>query len=299
MSLYSEERQVESTFTASTRYQKTLAKNISIKGVGLFSGTPVKMTFKPSLPNIGIVFRRVDRNNLCVKAHIKNLKGTPRCTIIEDDGLTIQCVEHVLSALYAHQIDNLIIELDSHEPPIMDGSSLEFVNMIKNAGIHVQDQKVNDYYLNHSIFIEKGDVSIIAVPSEIFKVSYTLCYEGHPMLDSQFYSFHLTKDSYVEDISRSRTFVTLDEVNTLISNCIINSVNLDHGVVIDQNKVLNQSGVRYNNEMVRHKILDFIGDLSLVGRHVVAHYIIIKSGHNMNTCFAKQIYDKIEEIEKL
>lgn len=282
-------------FAVKERVRQSICKKVTIDGVGLFSGLKVTLSFVPSIEE-GIFFKRLDLpNSPLIKATIDHLKGTPRCTILGNKEVSIQCVEHVLAAVYALDIDDLVIELDSFEPPICDGSSKEFVRLLEEGGVTAQQGVQKIYYLQQPIYLDTQGGQIIALPSEELKVSYTIAYKNHPLLSSQFYSLSVDKKSFIEELSFCRTFALLEEIELLVEKKVIQGGDLNHGVVIDQERVLNPLGLRCSNEMVRHKILDLIGDLSLVGAPVRAHFIVLFGGHFLHTECAKRIYKNIME----
>jgi UDP-3-O-[3-hydroxymyristoyl] N-acetylglucosamine deacetylase len=293
---YRESKAVNGAYTVKERNRQTICQNASIKGVGLFTGQPVTMSFVPSEEKNGVYFRRLDLpGKPFLKASIENLKATPRCTILGNDEMMIQCVEHVLSAVYALGIDDLIIELDSAEPPIFDGSSKVFVEMLEKAGGKTLDSSQQVFHLEEPLYIDQGTSQVCALPSEELKFSFTIAYPGQPILSSQFHSIVLTKDSYIGEIASCRTFALHEEVKVLIEKKLLKSASLDHGVIVDGDKVLNPEGLRFENEMVRHKILDMIGDLALIGSPVCGHFIAICSGHDLNTKLSRLIHTQITE----
>ena len=291
-----EKREIDTPFTVVTRRQRSIGSSVSVVGAALFSGEKVTLSFIPAKPNTGIRFRRVDlAGKPEVFASIDNLKGTPRTTIIESNGVVIQCVEHVLSALFAHKIDNIIIELDKSEPPIIDGSAKDFFDILTKAEIISEEEEISKFYLNRPVYLCEGNAQIIALPSKILKCSYLLAYEGHPLLGECFYEFDEGKDDYRKEVASSRTFATLEEAEALVGAGVIKGICHEYGVVIDGDRVLNPEGLRFSNEMARHKVLDFLGDISLAGREVVAHYISIRGGHALNTRLCKKLYTMIKE----
>jgi UDP-3-O-[3-hydroxymyristoyl] N-acetylglucosamine deacetylase len=288
--VYRETREKNTAFTKVTRSQRTIEQSVSVKGVGLFSGKEIEITFSPAEAAAGICFQRTDlEGKPFISATTDSLKGTPRCTILGNDVFQIICVEHVLSAISSCGIDNMVIAVDGGEIPIIDGSALRFVEMLEIAGVKDQEESLQEFCLEEPLYLSDKDMQLIALPSEKCKYSYTLSYSGAPLLDAQFYCFDPTKDSYKDDVAPARTFSPLAEVEMLIEKKILKSDSLDHGVVIDGDKILNPDGLRFSNEMARHKILDMIGDLSLVGKSVRAHFIAIKSGHCLNTLLAKKL----------
>ncbi|MCH9621241.1 MAG: UDP-3-O-acyl-N-acetylglucosamine deacetylase [Chlamydiia bacterium] len=284
-------------FTTKTRNQFTIGKNISFEGVGVFTGKHVTMTFYPAKPGFGVQFKRLDLpNKPLISADASNLKGTSRCTILENNNMQILCVEHVLSALYAFNIDNLLIEIDGMEPPMLDGSSLDYSMGIEKAKISVQDAQVEDFYLQEPCYIDDGRAQLIALPSQDLRFSYTLSYPNHPLLSAQFYSCEFSVNHYISQVAPCRTFILYDVVKSLIDQGLIKSDSLSHGVVIDGDKVLNKEGLRFSNEMARHKVLDMMGDLFLAKKRVIAHFVGVLSGHGLNTLMAKQLYEGMENL---
>ncbi len=291
-----EKREIDTPFTVVTRRQRSIGSSVTIGGTALFSGEKVTLSFIPAPANTGIKFRRVDlADKPEVVASIDNLIATPRTTIIGYNGVVIQCVEHVLSALFAHKIDNIIIELDKSEPPIRDGSAKDFFDILAQAQITTEEEQISQFYLNKPIYLSEGDAQIIALPSNSLKCSYLLAYEGHPLLGECFYEFDEENDDYRREVASCRTFATLQEVEALVAAGVIKGTSYEYGVVIDGNHVLNPEGLRFSNEMARHKVLDFLGDISLAENKVVAHFISIRGGHALNARLTKKLHTMIKE----
>jgi len=257
------------------------------------------MSLRPAPENTGIIFKRIDLpGNPEVPAFVENVKETTRSTILAKDGTIIRSVEHVLSALKAYEIDNVIIEINAVEVPVGDGSAGPFVEMIERCGVNCQVQEKKLFRLSTPIFWSQGNVHLVGLPSDDLRVSYTLSYPNSNLLRSQFYSFHVNEEAYKEEIAPSRTFSLYEEIIPLIENGEVKGGNLDNGVIIKGDSVINPEGLRFqHDEMVRHKILDLIGDLSLVGENFLAHIIAIRSGHFSNVAFAREIanYIKLEK----
>ena len=295
MPVYRESKAEPAAFTVGERNRQTICQAVSMQGVALFSGDLVRVLFLPTKRQ-GIYFRRVDLpGKPYLKASIENLIATPRCTIIGEGLVRVQCVEHVLSAVAALSIDDLIIELDGNEPPIFDGSSSKFVQMLESAGVQSVDRMQQVFYLQEPVYVDEGGSQMIALPSKSLKFSCTIAYPGQEILSAQFYSLELTKESYIRDIAPCRTFALAQEVKELVHKGILKSASLEHGVVIDGSKILNPEGLRFSNEMVRHKILDMIGDFALIGAPVCAHFIAICSGHALNAKLSKLLYAHLME----
>ena len=247
----------------------------------------------PAEENHGIVFKRVDLpGQPTLPAHVDYVRGTPRCTIIGKNGTSIQTVEHILSALSGCEIDNVMIEIDGPEVPILDGSGLGFVELIDKAGVTIQKASKHILRISSPVYWSKGDVHLVALPADEFRISYTLSYPTTNFLRSQFYSISVTEESYKNEIAPCRTFSLYEETVPLIEQGLIKGGSLENAVVIKGDAVLNPEGLRFSDEMVRHKILDVIGDLSLTGLQPNMHVISIRSGHHSNTSFAKELLNQ-------
>jgi len=269
------------------RTRRTLKVAQEMSGVGLFSGLTINLRLVPAKAGTGILFKRVDlKNEPTFEASVDNVCGTPRCTNLGDGKSIIQSVEHILSALKAYEIDDLIVEIDGPEIPAGDGSSLVFIEMIDKGQIVELEERVPIYTIKSPVYWSKGDVHLVALPCDVFRMSYTLSYPNHPILSSQFQTLDLTPDSYRTEIAQCRTFSLYEEIVPLLDQGVIKGGSLDSGVIIKGDKILNPEGLRFKNEMARHKILDLIGDLSLVAKMFTAHIIAIRSGHYSNTMFA-------------
>lgn len=271
-----------------TRVQKTLKSPIEIAGIGLFSGHPVQLQIKPAPANHGIVFVRTDlAGSLSIPALSSYVVATPRCTVLGRDGVVIQTVEHLLAALCAFEIDNALIEINGPEVPVLDGSSLPFVRLIKQAGIVQQETPKTIYRLVEPLYYSEKETHIVAIPSNEFKVSFTLQFPAVYSIATQYASFSLSPEIFEKEIAPARTFSAYEEIAPLIEKGLIKGGSLENAVLIQGGEVLNPEGVRMADEFVRHKILDVIGDLSLVGFTFLAHVIAIRSGHASNFAFAK------------
>lgn len=254
------------------------------------------MTFHPAPAGTGIIFRRVDLPNTPhVPARLENVVDTARCTTIGKDGVHVKTVEHVLAALAVNRIDNLYIDLSAEEPPVMDGSSLPFVALLEEAGIAEQKKTTHPLILEQPLYWSEGEIHLVALPSPEWRVSYTLSYPKSSLLDSQYYSFLVTPEGFKDEIASARTFALYEELSYLIDKGFIKGGSLSNAVVIKGDAILTVGGLRYPNEMVRHKILDLIGDLYLLGHEVQAHLIAIRTGHRTNSLFAKHILHHINE----
>ena len=291
MSLYDE-------ISSSRKHQRSLKTSASLKGIGLFTGVQSELTLLPATEGTGVVFCRTDLPSCPIlPAYVDYVVRTPRCTVLGNKEFEIQTVEHILSAIKACDIDNVIIKINGPEVPSCDGSALSFIELIDEAGIVFQNATKKVYHLDAPVFWSKGDVHLVGLPAEEFRISYTLSYPNNELLQSQFYTIHVNEESYRSDISLARTFSLYEEVVPLIEQGGIKGGRLDNAVIIKGDKILNPEGLRCPKEMVCHKILDLIGDLSLVGCSFIAHIIAIRSGHFSNTSFAKELVNSFKKME--
>lgn len=281
------------------RRQRTLARPVSFSGIGIHTGKVVSMRFLPSAEHTGIKFKRIDLPSQPeIPATVEYVVDTSRSTILGLADVRVHTVEHVLAALRAFEIDNLCIEIDNLEPPVGNGSSDVFVEMIEEAGILEQEAKVPIASLSEPVYYSEKDIHIVALPSPEYRVSYTLSYPEHPLLKAQFHSFVLTSESFKKEIAPCRTFSLYKEISYLIDKGLIKGGSLDNAVVIHDEAVFSKGGLFFPDEMVRHKMLDLIGDLSLVGFPFLAHIIAIRSGHASNWQFAKKILKSFSKGER-
>ncbi len=271
------------------RSSYTLRKAVSKTGVGVFTGEEAVLTLKPMPFGSGILFRRSDLPGAPkFRLGLSLVQGTPRCTIIGNEEFSVQTVEHLMAALYAYSIDDLLIELSGPEVPILDGSSLPFVEMIEEVGLLEQGEK-EVLILKKPVWWSRGDVHLVAIPSSEFRISYTLHYPGSECIGTQFFSLALDCDSFKKEIAPCRTFSVYEEIAPLIEKGFLKGGSLESAVVIKENRILNPEGLRLPEEMVRHKILDMIGDLYLMGFSFCAHIIAVRSGHHANNAFANEL----------
>lgn len=270
--------------------QKTLAEKISCVGIGLHSGKKVSMTLLPAPVGSGISFVRTDiPKSPTIEASLNNVIHTKRATTLGFNGVSVSTVEHLLSALSGLGVDNVRIEIDSAEVPIMDGSSAPFVYLIKTAGLKNQPEAGRTcYVIRKQIEITDGDKYVSISPAAEFSIDYSISFD-HPMLKKQEYTFNFSSEVFEREISRARTFGFLHEVEYLKKRGFALGGSLDNAILVDRFRVLNQGGLRYDNEFVRHKILDLIGDLSLLGAPVIGSFIAYKSGHTLNNALLAKL----------
>lgn len=283
------------TFSAAARMQKTLQGEAYVSGVGLFTGEKVSLKICPAPSNSGIIFQRVDLPGIPeIPALVPFVRNAPRCTRLGTEKGTILMVEHLLSALYAFGVDNARIEVEGPELPAGDGSSQLFVELIEKTGVVELDAFCSYIRVSQPLFWSEGDVHLIALPSPDFRLSYTMHYPHSPLLGSQYYSFVSTPLRYKAEIAPCRTFSLYEEILPFIEKGIVKGGGLENALVIQGGKILNPEGARFEDEMVRHKILDLMGDLALIGAPLLAHVIAIRSGHSSNVAFAKILREKFQ-----
>jgi UDP-3-O-[3-hydroxymyristoyl] N-acetylglucosamine deacetylase len=263
------------------RLQRTIKHSISCEGIGLHTGKSVKMTLKPAPAGNGIVFIRTDLGNVEISAIAANTAATSYATTLSQDGASVATVEHILAAFSGLNIDNVCVELDAAEVPIMDGSAAAFVRLIADAGIQTQDALQPVLKVIRPIFAREGNKQLAIWPAETSSVSYFIDF-NHPMLKEQSLQYQPSEESFLREVSDARTFGFLSDVQMLRANGLAKGGSMDNAVILGENSVLNTEGLRYKDEFVRHKILDLIGDLLLVGMPVIGHVVAHKSGHGLN-----------------
>src|SRR5216117_4445825 len=269
--------------------QRTLRRQISCVGIGLHSGNKVNLTLKPAPTDFGIRFRRTDLGDHEVPATVQNLAGIQLATGLASNEVSVETVEHLLAALVSAGIDNVIVELNSPEVPIMDGSAAPFVYLIHEAGVKRLQTPRKYLKIIRPIAISRGDKRIALYPSDHFKVTYSISFD-HPLLRHQTRTLQVSDESFIEEIAPARTFGFLKEVEMLRQNGLALGGSLDNAIVLGETGVLN--ALRFEDEFVRHKILDVIGDLALVGYPVIGHLVAHRAGHALHTEFASKILEE-------
>jgi UDP-3-O-[3-hydroxymyristoyl] N-acetylglucosamine deacetylase len=275
-----------------TSHQQTLKRAVTCEGIGLHSGKRVKLTIKPAPSNHGIRFVRVDlAHQPVISAHFRNVIDTSLATTLGDAGVIVSTVEHLMATFAGLHLDNALIEMDAYEAPIMDGSAGPFSSMIKKAGIVTQSAIRYFFAVKKPIEMAENGKKVGLYPSPVPKVTCSIDFD-HPLLKNQSYSITLDNGHFEEEISNARTFGFLHEVDYLKRNGFARGGSLDNAIVIDKNGILNPGGLRYEDECIRHKILDCIGDLSLLGMPILGHIIAHKSGHAMNHSLLKRFMEQ-------
>jgi UDP-3-O-[3-hydroxymyristoyl] N-acetylglucosamine deacetylase/3-hydroxyacyl-[acyl-carrier-protein] dehydratase len=268
--------------------QQTLNRAANFSGIGLHSGNRVNMTILPAPANNGVRFRRVDlADKPEIEARVENVSETNRSTTLAKGNVKVHTVEHVLAALAGFGIDNAVIELDANEPPIADGSSREFCKIIQTAGIVPQAEKRESFTPAEPIEMQLGETMMTLFPDDGFKITCTSADRKNRF--TQFYSTEITPKTWEKELSHARTFCFYEEIEHLIKNNLIKGGSLENAIVIREDAVLTTEPLRYPEEFVRHKMLDIVGDLSLLGRPIRGHLIAVKPSHAANCEFVRQI----------
>ena len=271
--------------------QRTIAKEASLKGIGLHTAKKVSLTFKPADIDTGINFIRTDLpNKPVIKASIDYVLSqfrSPRRTSLGRDSIEIHTIEHLMAALSGLCIDNIYIEIDNDEVPGLDGSSLNFLEILSKAGIKEQEKSRRYYLIKEPIFAEEEGSAIVAVPAQEFKISYTLDY-NHPLLKTQFLEINVNDDVFKNELASSRTFCLESEVTELQQQGLGRGANYENTLVVGESGVI-KNKLRYLDEFIRHKILDLLGDLYILGMPLRGHIIALRSGHSLNLKLARKI----------
>src|SRR3982751_4101089 len=272
--------------------QHTRRRPVSCTGIGLHSGNKVTLSLKPSPADSGIRFQRSDLGGLEIPAIVTHLGGIQYQTGLTREAVSVETVEHLLAALTALSIDNAIVELNSPEVPIMDGSAAPFVYLLHEAGVKRLQAPRRYLKVLRPISLTHGDKRIALYPSDHFKVTYSISFD-HPLLRHQSRTMRITEETFIEDIAPARTFGFLKEVEMLRQRGLALGGSLDNAIVLGETGVLNNA-LRFDDEFVRHKILDVIGDLTLVGHPVIGHLVAHRGGHALHTAFAAKILEETD-----
>jgi UDP-3-O-[3-hydroxymyristoyl] N-acetylglucosamine deacetylase len=279
--------------------QRTLKTVINASGVGLHGGVKVKLTLRPAAPDTGIVFRRVDLPEpVDIPAQAVLIGDTRMCSCLERDGVKVGTIEHLMSALCGLGIDNAWIDIDAPEVPILDGSAAPFVFLIQSAGIEEQNAAKKFIRVTRPIEVTDGDKWARFEPYEGYRLSFSIVF-NHPAIDksAQTAVIDFAEQSYVREVSRARTFGFMQEVEYLREHGLALGGGLENAIVLDEFRVLNQDGLRYGDEFVKHKILDAVGDLYLLGHPLLAAYSSHKGGHALNNQLARALLQQQDAWE--
>lgn len=268
--------------------QQTLQREVSFSGIGLHSGNRVNMTFLPAPANTGIRFRRVDLEGKPeIEAAVDHVVDTTRSTTLGKGNIKLHTVEHVLAAFAGCGVDNAIVELDANEPPIGDGSARPYCEMIESAGVATLAEKRDPYRITEPIALEMGDTVMTMFPDEQFKITCTSADKQGRF--TEHFSLEINPRTWLKELAHARTFCFFEEIEYLIKNGLIRGGSLENAVVIREDAVLTTEPLRYPNEFVRHKMLDIVGDLALLGRPLRGHLIAVKPSHAANCEMARRI----------
>jgi UDP-3-O-[3-hydroxymyristoyl] N-acetylglucosamine deacetylase len=264
--------------------QRTLKSPVTTTGVGLHSGAKVTMTLRPAPPDTGVVFRRLDLPGVGdLKASAQSVTDTKLCSALQGEGVKVATVEHLMSALAGLGVDNVLVDLNGPEVPIMDGSAGPFVFLLQSAGLEEQPKPKRFLRVQRSVEVHEGDKWARFDPYDGFKLTFSIQFD-HPAIErtAQSLTVDFAEVSYARDIARARTFGFVQEVEALRDMGLIRGGSLDNAVVVDEYRVLNSEGLRYADEFVKHKVLDAIGDLYLCGYPIIGAFSAHKSGHDLN-----------------
>jgi len=277
--------------------QRTVAQPVTCSGIGVHSGKQVQLTIRPAPVNHGIKFIRTDLpDSPGISAHLNMVVDTSLATVIGYNGFIVSTIEHLMACFAGLSIDNALVELDAYEMPIMDGSAGPFAKMIRSAGIAKQAESRCVFIVKKPIMLKENGKAVCVYPSPEFKVTYSIAYP-HPLIKEQTYSLTISEDTFEKEISWARTFGFIQEIEYLKHYGFAKGGSLDNAIVLDQDDILNTDGLRYPDEFVRHKILDCLGDFSLLGLPIMGHIVVEKSGHAFNHQFLKKFFNQRESWE--
>jgi UDP-3-O-[3-hydroxymyristoyl] N-acetylglucosamine deacetylase len=271
--------------------QRTLKKAVTISGIGLHSGHRINLRLRPAIVNTGIIFHRTDgEQTVDIKACAENVVDTRMATVIGHQGVTVSTIEHLMAALAAFGIDNLHIDIDGPEVPVLDGSAAYFIREIQRAEVKKLNRSRKFIAIQKPLEIIEGEKRIRIIPSRFFRISFDIAFD-HQAIAVQNYSMKFSTEVFCKEIAAARTFGFLHEVEQLKAMGLARGGSLENAVVIDNKGVMNPEGLRYPDEFVRHKILDAFGDFSLLGMSLLGHIKAYKGGHDLNTKMVRMIQD--------
>jgi UDP-3-O-[3-hydroxymyristoyl] N-acetylglucosamine deacetylase len=267
--------------------QKTITNEISFSGIGLHSGQEVNVNLYPAPENYGIFFKRIDisdKNNI-IKSDYRNVtRAQLGTTLSNEDEVSVSTIEHFMAAIWGSRIDNLLIEMDGEEMPILDGSSEPFVFLLESAGITQQNADTKIIKITKEIFFEEDGKEIKVFPSNKFSFDLEIDF-GHKIIGKENISFNPKFHSFRSDLCRARTFAFEKDIEQIKKLGLGKGGSLDNAIIIGEDRILNEDGLRYKNELARHKALDFIGDIHLFGQYILGHFEVKKPGHYINNKF--------------
>ncbi|MHB9098446.1 MAG: UDP-3-O-acyl-N-acetylglucosamine deacetylase [Syntrophales bacterium] len=270
-------------------FQRTVKREIACNSIGLHSGRKVGMVIKPAGVDKGIVFVRRDlQGNNRIKADLHNVRDTTLATTLGLNGVTVSTVEHLMSAFSGMGVDNAVVEVDAPEIPIMDGSARPFVDLLKEVGTQIQGKSKKLLVIKEKVLVSEGESTAMLLPFPEFRITYNIEF-SHPSIGVQSYHLKFSDVSYEEEICAARTFGFLKDVEYLQAKGLALGGSLKNAVVLDDHRIINKGGLRFPDEFVKHKILDAIGDLSLLGIPIIGHFVAFKSGHRLNNLLLKEL----------
>lgn len=272
--------------------QRTLAQNVALSGTGVHSGKKTNITVLPARENHGIKFRRVDLpGTQDIQALFKRVVDTSLATVLGTNGAIVSTIEHLMASFAGLGIDNALVEMDDYEMPIMDGSAMEFTRAFTAAGVKHQELPKHFIIVRHPIRVEDGDKFVEVRPEPCFKITCSIEFD-HPLIGRQELTYDRAKNNFEKEISHARTFGFVQDLELLKKFSLGKGGSLDNAIVIDKDKILNEGGLRYPDEFVRHKLLDCLGDFSLLGMPIQGHIVTHKSGHTLNHRFIKKFLEE-------
>lgn len=270
-------------------YQRTIGKKISVTGIGVHTGKKISLTLHPASSDHGLKFRRVDlKNSEVIEARFDTVGATELNTTIGSGENVVHTIEHLVAVLYGFGINNIYCEIDGPEVPVMDGSGASFAFLVKEAGIMTLDKLKKFIVVTDTVRIESGDKWAEISPSSNLVIDSTIDF-NHPIIKKQVRNFEFTCENFIDEISRARTFGFLRDVDYLKKRGLAKGGSLDNCIVLDDYKVMNPDGIRFPDEFVRHKILDTIGDVALLGYDIAGKITTYKSGHNLHNLLCKKL----------
>ncbi len=279
--------------------QTTIARPTAISGIGLHTGQRINMTLRPADAGVGIVFhRKLDDHTVTIEATSANVVDTRMATVLGKGDVHISTVEHLLAALSAYGVDNLHIDIDGPEVPIMDGSAAPFAAIIEEAGQLRHPQSRKFLAIRRPVSVIDGEKRVSIIPSRFFRITFDIAFQ-HPCIALQQRSVKVTSAGFRRDLAPARTFGFLRDVEMLKAAGLARGGSLENAIVVDDEKILNPEGLRFQDEFVRHKILDAIGDLSLVGYPILGHVRAFKAGHDVNHQLVEKVLDNPENWQLL
>lgn len=279
--------------------QRTIRSRVKVDGIGLHTGKPTSLTFRPAPPDSGVHIVRTDLpGSPSMKVCVENVKATALATTLGGPDFSVSTVEHCLSSLAALRIDNLIIELNGPEIPIGDGSAFVFMDALLSSGVVDQDEPRKYIYITQPIFFGDQDKHAYVVPYNGLRVTFTIDFP-HPKIGRQRMDIDVNETTFAREISKARTFGFMKDVEAMRARGLALGGSLDNAIVLDQDSILNPDGLRYVDEFVRHKVLDALGDLVTLGRPLMGHVVLHKAGHDVTTRFVRKILETPEAYRLL